>query len=125
MNKKLLGYSLIVLVIVVAVVVVISYYGQPAPGRLDTFAKCLAGKGFTMYGAAWCPHCQNVKREFGASFQYVPYVECPDNPSLCQAKGITGYPTFLFSDGRRIEGEQTLEQLSQAASCPLTYDQAK
>ncbi len=98
------------------------YFIRPAPvaGALDGFAQCLAEKQITMYGAEWCPHCQNEKRAFGESFQYVPYVECPDNPRLCLEKGIQGYPTWIFPDGtKRLEGEQGLERLSQESGCIL------
>ena len=89
--------------------------------RYDGFAQCLAQKGFTMYGAYWCPHCQREKAAFGDSFTYVPYVECTEEPGTaqCTAAGIKGYPTWLAADGRRFEGEQGLEKLSEASSCPL------
>lgn len=88
-------------------------------GALDEFAKCLASKNITMYGAVWCSHCQNQKKLFGDSFKYVPYVECPDNPSVCISKGIEGYPTWIFPDGRKLIGEQSLEKLSQESACVL------
>lgn len=72
-----------------------------------------------MYGAKWCPHCQNEKKAFGDSFRLVPYVECPDDPKKCLAAGINGYPTWVFPDGKKLEGEQGLEKLSQASGCPL------
>lgn len=89
--------------------------------RLDGFAQCLAQKGFTMYGAYWCPHCQREKAAFGDSFKYVPYVECTEEPGTtqCTDVGIKGYPTWITADGRRFEGEQGIEKLSEASSCPL------
>jgi hypothetical protein len=128
MNKML-----IVIVSVAALVIVGSgvlwYYqsypptptdtGVPPVGPLDAFAKCLAAKGVTMYGAEWCTHCKAEKKRFGSSFQYVPYVECPDNPKLCVDKGVEGYPTWILGDGTKLEGEQGLEKLSQVSSCPL------
>ena len=94
----------------------------PRTTNLDTFAKCLADKGLTMYGASWCPHCQRVKASFGTSFQYVPYVECVDNPDVCARENIEGYPTWVFKDGRRYEGEQSLQKLSEYSGCPLVHD---
>ena len=44
--------------------------------RYDNFARCLAEKKAVMYGLYWCEHCAEQKELFGASFQYVPYVEC-------------------------------------------------
>jgi hypothetical protein len=60
----------------------------------DAFAKCLTEKGWTMYGAEWCGHCKDQKALFGDSFQYIKYVECPNNTQLCLDKGINGYPTW-------------------------------
>jgi hypothetical protein len=88
-------------------------------GKYDVFAQCLASKGITMYGANWCSHCQNEKKAFGNSFKLVPYVECPEDPKKCLAAGITGYPTWVFPDGRKLEGEQGLEKLSQESGCQL------
>ncbi len=90
-----------------------------ARGELDSFAGCLAEKGAVMYGAAWCPHCQNEKKAFGSSFKFIPYVECPDEPQKRLAVGIKGYPTWIFSDGRKFEGEQGLNKLSEISGCPL------
>lgn len=86
---------------------------------LDAFAQCLAAKKITMYGAYWCPHCQNEKKAFGTSFQFVPYVECTQETHKCLSLGIEGYPTWIFPDGRRLIGEQGTEKLSQASGCPL------
>lgn len=88
-------------------------------GELDGFAKCLAEKNITMYGADWCPHCQNEKKAFGDSFRFVPYIECPDNPQKCLAEGVKGYPTWILPDGRKLEGEQGLENLSRESGCSL------
>lgn len=88
--------------------------------NLDNFAKCLTDKGIVMYGAAWCSHCQKQKKAFGTSFQYIKYVECPDNPTLCTDKGVTGYPTWIFPDDHRLEGEISFEKLSSESGCSLT-----
>ncbi len=93
--------------------------GTAPQNLLDSLAKCLASKGITMYGAYWCPHCQNEKAAFGSSFRYIPYVECAENPQKCLEVGIKGYPTWIFSDGRRFEGEQGLQRLAQESGCPL------
>ncbi len=94
------------------------------PGPLDEFAKCLTQKGAQFYGAYWCPHCNNQKKMFGSSAQYLPYVECssPDGQSqlpVCTQKGVTGYPTWFFADGSKLEGEVALATLAQKTSCPL------
>jgi hypothetical protein len=121
-------------IIVVITVVVIGFafavfrpQAGPANGALDDFAKCLAAKGATMYGAYWCPHCQNEKAAFGDSFHYVNYVECTQETQKCEAAGIQGFPTWVFPDastgsaqgGRRFEGEQGLKKLSEESGCVL------
>lgn len=88
-------------------------------GILDDFAKCLSEKHITMYGAYWCPHCQNEKNAFGSSFQYVTYVECTEETKKCLDAKINGYPTWVFPDRRRFEGEQGIKKLSSESSCPL------
>lgn len=97
-----------------------------ADKNLDTFAHCLANKQVSMYGAFWCPHCADQKKEFGGSFGYVHYVECaiPGKPlgtqsDACRAMQIQRYPTWIFSDGNRVEAVLSLEQLSQRTGCKL------
>ena len=89
------------------------------PSKYDGFAQCLASKKVTMYGAAWCPHCQNQKKDFGSAFKYVPYVECPDNVKLCTDKGVQGFPTWITDDGKKLEGEQSFEKLAEISGCVL------
>lgn len=88
-------------------------------GQYDDFAKCLTEKGVVMYGAEWCSHCKNQKKMFGSSFQYIDYVECPDNPSLCNSEGITGYPTWKIG-GSLYSGERSLESLALRSGCTLS-----
>ena len=92
---------------------------QQVSAALDSFAQCLADGKVTMYGADWCPYCQNEKKAFGDSFRLVPYVECPDDPQRCLQQGIKGYPTWVFPDGRKLAGEQGLEKLSKESGCQL------
>ena len=91
----------------------------------DNFAKCLTEKGAKMYGASWCSHCQNQKKNFGSSWRYVSYIECAlptgnGQTKECQIVGIDGYPTWVFSDGRKVPGEVSFQQLSQITGCQLS-----
>ncbi len=93
-------------------------------GKYDDFAKCLASSGTTMYGAYWCPHCQNQKKLFGSSVKYINYIECDPrgnnaNPELCKSKEVDGYPMWELSDGSFASGEQTLEFLASKSGCKL------
>ena len=85
----------------------------------DIFAKCLAEKNFTMYGAEWCTHCQAQKKLFGESFKYIPYVECPADPKICIDKGVESYPTWIGENGEKYLGKQSLEKLSEITGCVL------
>jgi hypothetical protein len=79
-----------------------------------------------MYGAWWCPHCQEQKEKFSASFEFVPYTECGvkgdlkgQNP-VCKEQGITHFPTWQFPPmGERVERVFTLEELSDRTGCAL------
>ena len=93
---------------------------------LTEFARCLAKKQVSMYGAYWCPHCAEQKKEFGLAFKYVPYVECAvigQPPAVqspaCREMQIHRYPTWVFPDGERVEAIQTLDQLAQRTGCKL------
>ena len=102
-----------------------TYYQSTLPGEYDTFAQCLTEKGATFYGAFWCPHCQNQKKMFGNSIDYVNYVECstPDGKGqleVCAEKGISGYPTWMFSDGTTEAGELTFARLAEKTGCELS-----
>lgn len=115
--------------VAVVVLVMAAFAGAYYLGRrrhahtLDIFAKCLAGKHVTMYGAFWCPHCRDQKEPFGASFEFVPYVECgiqgsrKESPA-CLSAGIKRFPTWDFN-GERIEGVMPLQQLSAKTGCSL------
>ncbi|HAU07941.1 MAG: VKORC1/thioredoxin domain protein [Candidatus Yanofskybacteria bacterium GW2011_GWF1_44_227] len=88
-------------------------------GKYDNLAKCLADKKITMYGAYWCSHCQSEKKGFGSSFQYVPYVECTEETQKCVDAKVSGYPTWVFPDGKRFEGAQGVEKLARESGCPI------
>ena len=98
--------------------------GSSDESRMDDFAKCLTAKKATMYGSVFCSHCDDQKKLFGKSFSYVTYVECSVPFSrqvtpVCQAAGIRYTPTWIFADGDRSEGTQTLEKLSKKTGCTL------
>jgi hypothetical protein len=91
----------------------------------DSFAQCLATKHAKMYGLFWCPHCKEQKEEFGASFQYVPYVECvtQEHPHEltpeCKAAGVSLFPSWQFGNDPPKEGVLSLRQLSEKSGCSL------
>jgi glutaredoxin len=101
-----------------------SIYANPADGKYNEFAKCISDKDIKMYGAFWCPHCQEQKRLFGSSQKYLNYVECstPDGngqTDICKNNQITSYPTWEMSDGTRLVGSQSFEKLAELSGCKL------
>lgn len=54
---------------------------------------------------------------FGKNFSVIPYVECPDDPMRCIQAGIQAYPTWVFSDGKKLQGVQKLSALAVAGGC--------
>lgn len=89
----------------------------------DGFAQCLADAGAKFYGAYWCPHCQNQKRMFDNSSK-LPYIECSTpngqgQTQICTDAGVTGYPTWEFADGSRLNGERSLEELAEKTGCEV------
>lgn len=114
----------LVIVLLIVIGVGSSFYVSKQPGKYDTFAQCLTDKGVIFYGAFWCPHCQATKRMFGSSQRLLPYVECStpngqDQLQVCKDAGVQSYPTWVFPDGTRLNGERTLAELSSASGCQL------
>ena len=78
----------------------------------------LAQSGAIMYGADWCPHCQDQKALFGAAARRLPYVECSTGgqgspqTSECRARGIKTYPTWIIN-GQRYEQLLMLPRLAE------------
>lgn len=110
--------------VLIAAPFAVSLLLKTVPGKYDQFATCLKDRGATFYGAFWCPHCQRQKALFGNSVKLLPYVECstPDGKSqtpICVDKKITGYPTWEFADGSRLNGEIPLETLAEKTGCSL------
>lgn len=89
------------------------------------FAQCLTNNGTKMYGAYWCPHCARQKELFGPkSFAEIKYIECDPrgakaDPKACIDNKIESYPTWIFGDGTRRNGEMSFEDLSISSKCPL------
>lgn len=133
MNKDSIKYiALIIGIIAVSAlgiwgIYALSYGGgstvsTKAAPRVTALAQCLADKKVTMYGAYWCEHCQKQKALFGDAFKLIPYVECTENEKLCTEKGVQGFPTWIVpgtGGEKKLEGEQSFEQLAAASGCPL------
>lgn len=130
MNKLLIKFIIIGILIILGIITAILFFPRESKSEtFDAFAQCLAQKKITMYGADWCPHCENEKKAFGDSFRFVPYVECPNDPKQCLAAGINGYPTWIFpasltngQSEKRLVGEQGIKKLSEESGCSLEVE---
>ncbi|OGH86361.1 MAG: hypothetical protein A2493_03740 [Candidatus Magasanikbacteria bacterium RIFOXYC12_FULL_33_11] len=122
-NTKMIVILTSIAILFIAGISVLAYQSNQ-PGHLDDFAQCLQKQGAVFYGAFWCPHCNDQKKEFGKSAKYLPYVECSSadgNSQLpvCSNEKIEGYPTWIFADGSRESGKIELEHLAEKTNCEL------
>jgi hypothetical protein len=102
------------------------YLNHRSEHKYDAFARCLGSRGVKMFGAYWCPHCQEQKEKFAASFEYVPYVECGvkgdtrAQSQACKDANVKHYPTWQFPPmGERVERVFGLEELGDRTGCAL------
>ena len=125
MTKTTLMYIALIIG-VVALVFAARFFGDGKAGATtiyDDFAQCLADSGAVFYGAYWCPHC-NDQKDWMDNSSNIPYVECstPDGRGQiqeCADEGITGYPTWKFSDGTEASGAIPLVELAEKTGCEL------
>jgi hypothetical protein len=119
-------YAVLIVALVVGLIVIRNASDTSSNAtqtKYDVFAQCLADAGAKFYGAYWCPHCQAQKKLFENS-KLLPYIECsaPSGQAqtqICIDKNITSYPTWEFTDGTRLDGEQTFEALGAKTSCAV------
>lgn len=122
--KKGVIFSIIAVVIVIGIIIYAVVIESKKPGEYDEFATCIADSGATFYGAFWCPHCLDQKRDFGKSSKLLPYVECstPNRQGqlpVCIDAGIESYPTWELADGERLNGYVPMDILAEKTSCQL------
>lgn len=122
--KKTIILSIIGAVVIVAIIIYAVIVEVNKPGEYDEFATCVADSGATFYGAFWCPHCLDQKRDFGNSAKLLPYEECstPNRQGqlqVCIDEGIESYPTWEFADGERLSGYTPMDVIAERTSCEL------
>ncbi|MBX3420123.1 MAG: tandem-95 repeat protein [Pirellulaceae bacterium] len=118
--------SLLAPELVAAPPVVMSNLLQPegeAADDLVAFAKALAATSTKFYGGAWCRFCSEQKRLFEDGAKYLPYIEVtnPDRTpnQIALDNNITTYPTWVFPDGSRLTGVQSLATISQRSGVAI------
>jgi len=85
-------------------------------------ARHLSSIRAVMYGAYWCPHCQEQKEMFSEAATMLPYVECDPRgsgarPDLCAQASVESFPTWVIGD-QRLVGTQSLDTLARASGFP-------
>ena len=116
-TKAIVGGLAVAIATLLITIGVYAAQPQPASAMATGLATHFRQTDIKMYGASWCPHCQEQKALFGSAFAKVPYVECSPNgrsapqAAECAAEGIKTYPTWIL-DGERYYGIQTLEELA-------------
>lgn len=111
------------IILILVVFLLAGCSSKPAPELLN-FTQCLSESGAVMFGAYWCPHCQEQKKEFGSAWSNVNYVECSlpggkGQTEICVQAKIESYPTWEFKDGSRLTGKQSFGQLAAKTGCKL------
>lgn len=110
--------------VIATVVVSLGATARVDASTLQDFGSCLSREGAIFYGASWCPHCQAQRETLGAAMPRVRYVECSVNGERtstreCERAGVQSYPTWVFADGSRASGEQSLASLAKKTGCEL------
>ena len=107
------------IILLIMIIYVIWYYSEDESSEeKNDLASCLKRKGVKFYGASYCGYCNKQKQMFGDDAKNLPYIECesPKNPE-CTDENITGYPTWIFPDGKRLTGQVSIEQLKEHSQC--------
>jgi len=116
-------YKLLILFILPLLIFVIfisvDYYGSRSIIDLDPLTKCLTEKGAVMYGTSWCSHCQQQKKDFKESFQFIDYHDCDIETDLCKIKEIEVYPTWEIKE-IKYPGRLSLQKLAELTGCQLS-----
>lgn len=92
-------------------------------GKYNEFAQCVTDSGAVFYGTEWCPHCKDQKAMFGDALEKIKFIDCDRNKLVCETEGITGYPTWKFSDGSSASGAQPLTRLGEITGCELPVEE--
>ncbi|MEK6940883.1 MAG: hypothetical protein AABW49_03220 [Nanoarchaeota archaeon] len=121
-KKKIMILTIFLVVSLMGAGIFLLKSSNSGPGEFDSLAECITNSGTIMYGTDWCPHCANQKASFGKSFRLINYVNCDKDKIKCDAADVKGYPTWTFSDGSVVSGEQTLETLAKMSNCEFSNE---
>jgi hypothetical protein len=107
----------IIVIFVLSLFVLTSCGVEEATPEMQELASCLRDSGALFYGADWCHNCVTQKEMFASAVVDLPYIECTQQEQRCAQADIKGYPTWIFADGSRVSGTQSLSQLAESSGC--------
>jgi len=90
--------------------------GVYTAAQVTQLAECLSASGAVLYGADWCPYTHQQIQAFGDAFGHITYVECTEQPSVCDQAGVSSYPTWVI-DGQVHPGLCDLSTLAAMSGC--------
>ncbi|PIN99702.1 hypothetical protein COT72_05510 [archaeon CG10_big_fil_rev_8_21_14_0_10_43_11] len=112
------GFLVVGVAIMIAVLSSSSYVTR-IPEEYTRFAQCLTQKGAKLYGIAGTTHYDEAQTLFGISWEYVTFIDCSVQRSVCIASGVNKYPTWMFADGSKRTQPMTFSQLASKTGCAL------
>jgi hypothetical protein len=116
-NKVFKSISLLT---VVWVVILVGWCSWSKDESVSKLAQCLKSQWATMYGTNRCSHCQAQKELFGyEAFTKVNFVDCDKQKNACVLAWVEWYPTWVFKNGTRLQGTQSLEKLASQVWCTM------
>jgi len=106
--------------VAVAVFYAVKVFRKTDTGLDPEIAACLKSKGLKFYGTYSCSNCLEQKKILGGYLKSVLYIECTQNPVLCENANIKRVPTWEFLDGSRHEGVLQINDLLSRIECAST-----
>lgn len=97
------------IVIIVVVLLSIAYFLRPSSAAYVSMNSNIP----IVYGAGFCGHCNNMKKDLDAANVDYVYYDCtlPENKEKCQ--GITSFPTIQFpNQTEKVVGRQPIDKFS-------------
>lgn len=122
----------VVAVLIIGAIAVFAFAPKGVPnngttvtaGKYAELAQCLTDSGAKFYGVFWCQHCTAQKALFGDAAKNIPYVECSTADGkgqlkICKDAGVASYPTWIFADQSKLNGNIPLATLATKTGCTL------
>jgi len=115
--QKYLVWFISAALVTAGVIYAIRSFNQTVPEVDKELAACLKSKTLKFYGTYSCTNCTQQKKILDGYLSSVLYIECTQNPVLCQKANVQRVPTWEFLDGSRHEGVLQLNDLFQRIGC--------